>query len=299
VKGLFRYRIIYCREVFALAKVQVVMDTVHYFAGDKISGHVIITSKKDLKQNGITVLFRGQERVSFTEGSDEDEENYYETRSHVEQVIELVGKGKLPSGEHKFPFEFDIPGNVPSSYRGSSGNIIYVVIGKIERSWTLDPKDYQEIKVYQPAQMDIRNYVTTTDGCAYIQDNETRILSVEFLDDGVQLMKLLHFKVMISNDVKIRGLRTRLMFRETVKAQGRYDKSLSVILEDYFPESDIQRDAWIHISMESKEVPLIPMGTQLIRAEPILQVTLDIPRRLDISKEIPLYQIDESWHTIH
>lgn len=275
------------------------MDKVHYFAGDKISGHVIITSKKDLKQNGITVLFRGQERVSFTEGSDEDEENYYETRSHVEQVIELVGKGKLQSGEHKFPFEFDIPGNVPSSYRGSSGNIIYVVLGKIERSWALDPKGYQEIQVLQPAQIDSRNYVTTSDGCAYSQDKETRILSVEFLDGGVQLNKLLHFRVMVSNDVKFRGLRTRLMFRETVKAQGRYDRSHAVILEDYFPESDIPRDSWINISMESKEVPLIPMGTQLIRAEPFLQVTLDIARRLDTSKAIPLYQIDEGWHTIH
>lgn len=282
-----------------MAKVQVVMDKLYYFAGDKISGHVIITSKKDLKQNGITVLFRGQERVSFSEGSDEHRKDYFETRSHVEHVIELVEKGKLPSGEHNFPFEFDIPGKVPSSYSGSSGNIIYVVIGKIERSWARDPMNYQEIKVLQPAQIDSKNYVTTSNGCAYSQDKETRILSVEFLDGGVQLNKLLHFRVMVSKDETFRGLRTRLMFRETVKAQGRYDRSLAVILEDYFPESDIPRDSWIHISMESKEVPLIPIGTQLIRAEPILQVTLDIARRLDRSKEIPLYQIDESWHTIN
>ncbi|MHA1928020.1 MAG: hypothetical protein ACTSV2_05490 [Candidatus Thorarchaeota archaeon] len=254
--------------------------------------------KKDLKHNGIFAILEGIEKVSFTEGSGDDEESYYETRTHIDETIQLIGKEKTPSGEYRFPFQFVIPSNVPSSYDGVSGDIQYRVTGKIERSWRPDTRRHQPIFVVQPAQLETRDYVPTFQGRASIKDGETTTLSIEFVEGGFDPRGILQFMVMIGRNVKIKGIRASLVFKEKVIAEGRTDSSYRIIVDDYFEESKLARDTWINITLESRNIPLIPFGTQLIRSEPFLKISLDIPRRFDKGIDLPLYQIDENWRRL-
>lgn len=55
----------------------------------------------------------------------------------------LIGCGDretLPEGEHRFPFCFQLPGNLSSSFEGEHGYIRYKLKMKIKKSWKKDLK---------------------------------------------------------------------------------------------------------------------------------------------------------------
>ncbi|MHA1637453.1 MAG: hypothetical protein ACTSUB_05505 [Candidatus Thorarchaeota archaeon] len=78
--------------------------------------------------------------------------------------------------------------------------------------------------------------------------------------------------MMIGDNVKINGMHASLVFKEKVIAQGHTDSSYRIIVDGYFDESKLARDTWINITKESRSIPLIPFGTQLIRSEPFLKI---------------------------
>ncbi|XP_035760814.1 arrestin domain-containing protein 3-like [Neolamprologus brichardi] len=58
----------------------------------------------------------------------------------------------LPQGAHTFKFRLKIPeGNMPSSFQGKHGKIVYVVEAKISRSWHLPSAVQKEIKFVSKA----------------------------------------------------------------------------------------------------------------------------------------------------
>uniref|UniRef100_A0A3Q4GEY5 Arrestin C-terminal-like domain-containing protein n=1 Tax=Neolamprologus brichardi TaxID=32507 RepID=A0A3Q4GEY5_NEOBR len=65
--------------------------------------------------------------------------------------ISLAGTS-LPQGAHTFKFRLKIPeGNMPSSFQGKHGKIVYVVEAKISRSWHLPSAVQKEIKFVSKA----------------------------------------------------------------------------------------------------------------------------------------------------
>uniref|UniRef100_A0A672JNE9 Arrestin domain-containing protein 3-like n=1 Tax=Salarias fasciatus TaxID=181472 RepID=A0A672JNE9_SALFA len=58
---------------------------------------------------------------------------YFEMKQYL--VATDFGDTVLRRGPHNFPFSFQIPRGIPSSFRGKNGEIVYMVEAKISRSW--------------------------------------------------------------------------------------------------------------------------------------------------------------------
>lgn len=61
------------------------------------------------------------------------------------QMISLFSLGndnreKHPAGEHDYPFSFELPNKLPSSFEGDHGYIRYQLKVKIKKSWKSDLK---------------------------------------------------------------------------------------------------------------------------------------------------------------
>ncbi|XP_039875434.1 arrestin domain-containing protein 3-like isoform X2 [Simochromis diagramma] len=124
--------------------------------GDTIVGTVSFSLTKAIKVKSVSVKAKGDANVHWSEGSGDDERSYSDHRRYF-KVKELLvaenAKGtSLPQGVHYFKFRLKIPeGNMPSSFTGCHGKVVYMVEAKISRSWRWPSTVQKEIKFVSKA----------------------------------------------------------------------------------------------------------------------------------------------------
>lgn len=108
--------------------------------GDTVAGAVTFTLTKQTKVKSLLVKLKGDANVRWSEGSGDDEKTYSDHRRYFKLKEYIVGEDSkgpvLPPGVHHHKFRFTIPhGDMPSSFKGSHGQIVYMLEAKISRSW--------------------------------------------------------------------------------------------------------------------------------------------------------------------
>ncbi|XP_059193795.1 arrestin domain-containing protein 3-like [Centropristis striata] len=121
--------------------------------GDTIEGTVTFTLTKDTKIKSMMVKAKGDADVRWTEGNGEDDKIYSDHRRYFlleEYLVEKNLKGTvLPRGIHRFKFRFQIPKrDMPPSFKGTHGNIAYMLEAKISRRWHFSTVLQKEFKFF-------------------------------------------------------------------------------------------------------------------------------------------------------
>jgi len=120
-----------------------------YIAGSLVEGKVIIDLKKPKAINGpIRIVLSGKARVwlGARVGLPPTISNTHQTRSALQTIFDdmtvnlwstSMGSAenlKLSAGKHEFPFTFQLPTDIPSSYEDGFGYIRYVLIAAMPTS---------------------------------------------------------------------------------------------------------------------------------------------------------------------
>ncbi|KAG8012114.1 Arrestin domain-containing protein 3 [Nibea albiflora] len=108
--------------------------------GDAVAGTVIVTLSKELKVKSLFVKVKGDARVNWSKQSGGAEVYFkHHTRffKDKEYLVKENAEGTvLPQGVHRFRFRLQIPpGDMPSSFKGTYGKIVYMLEAKLSRSW--------------------------------------------------------------------------------------------------------------------------------------------------------------------
>uniref|UniRef100_A0A1I7TLY8 Arrestin_C domain-containing protein n=1 Tax=Caenorhabditis tropicalis TaxID=1561998 RepID=A0A1I7TLY8_9PELO len=122
-----------------------------YFAGQEISGKVIIENKEPKKVNEILLELKGRARTYWTKHSGKSRKHCSHSEPYfLEQFntgythkFTIVNDGKekervLPAGIHQVPFSYTLPKSLPSSFEGEFGHIRYTCKAICERPWDFD-----------------------------------------------------------------------------------------------------------------------------------------------------------------
>lgn len=122
-----------------------------YFAGQEISGKVIIENKEPKKVNEILLELKGRARTYWTKHSGKSRKHCSHSEPYfLEQFntgythkFTIVKDGKekervLPAGIHQVPFSYTLPKSLPSSFEGEFGHIRYTCKAICERPWDFD-----------------------------------------------------------------------------------------------------------------------------------------------------------------
>ncbi|GAA6222209.1 arrestin domain-containing protein 3-like [Lates japonicus] len=122
-----------------------------FASGDPLSGTVTFTLTKDTKVKCLSVKAKGDARVHWTEGTGDNKRSYSAHRRYFKLKELLIAENEkgtiLPKGTHRFKFRFQIPqGDMPSSFKGLHGKIVYMIEVKMSRSWRLPSIEQNEIK---------------------------------------------------------------------------------------------------------------------------------------------------------
>ncbi|VDO38052.1 unnamed protein product [Haemonchus placei] len=122
-----------------------------YFAGQEISGKVIIEIGEPKKVNEILLELKGRARTYWTKHSGKSRKHVSHSEPYfLEQfntaythkfTVTKNGKEKervLPAGVHEIPFSYTLPKSLPSSFEGEFGHIRYTCRAICERPWDFD-----------------------------------------------------------------------------------------------------------------------------------------------------------------
>uniref|UniRef100_A0A7E4VKH8 Arrestin_C domain-containing protein n=1 Tax=Panagrellus redivivus TaxID=6233 RepID=A0A7E4VKH8_PANRE len=123
-----------------------------YFAGQEISGKVVIQTSEDKKVNEILLELKGRARTYWTKHSGKSRIHCSESTpyfceqlnthyTHKFVVTAADGKSRekiLPAGLHEVPFSYTLPKTLPSSFEGEFGFVRYTCKATCERPWDFD-----------------------------------------------------------------------------------------------------------------------------------------------------------------
>ncbi|MBN3308249.1 ARRD3 protein, partial [Amia calva] len=123
--------------------------------GDVISGRVTFDVSKEIKVEYLTVSAKGKASVHWTESHNDRtisynaEEMYFKLKHiFIQQSSE---QNTLQPGTHVYSFSFQIPMiELPSSFEGKDGKVVYQLEAKLHRPWHLPKTFFKEFTIINP-----------------------------------------------------------------------------------------------------------------------------------------------------
>lgn len=117
-----------------------------FYPGEQITGNVVLDLHGQMNMKGVTIEFEGKSECHWTEkryeghGEDrrevtdhiEGKEKYFEYKTCLYGAVSGGNTRTHPHGHFKYPFVFNIPQSVPTSYEGSIGRIRYELKAEID-----------------------------------------------------------------------------------------------------------------------------------------------------------------------
>ncbi|CAG8461494.1 688_t:CDS:2 [Ambispora leptoticha] len=97
-------------------------------SGCQLQGRIILKSDKIITANQLSLIFTGKVCVSCGPQNSSRPE-YSEEQILYHKISHFLSsehtKKRIPPGTHEFYFEFDLPGDLPTSFKGTRGKIEY------------------------------------------------------------------------------------------------------------------------------------------------------------------------------
>ncbi|KAG7242427.1 hypothetical protein INR49_022936 [Caranx melampygus] len=141
--------------------------------GDWVSGQVTLEVAKDCQIDSLLIQFKGKAEVMWTERHGQttvvyhSKDKYFSLKHyfiHDKNLTDTDNQTLLTNqhgdtyssvvapGSHVYPFTFQIPNqDMPSSFTGSAGKIVYLLQAKLSRSMRISTKDSTKINFVSKA----------------------------------------------------------------------------------------------------------------------------------------------------
>lgn len=263
--------------------IEIIIDRITFNPGEQIEGYVYVETDDEFDYNAIKLTLRGAERTTVTRGSGDDRRVYRDKHEYINECVTLAGPGKLPPGGSRFDFALILPRNIPGSYYGIAGKIVYELEAKIEISWSIDPKAKHEIILthdYDKRPLQRR--------VGYIDHEGQTFLEVDLERDVIEIGRDFKARLRLNPVCNYRGIRMELIHEEEVIADGYHDTTRRTISGWELSLEELPPNVWVDVGMEtSTEFPL-SFRTHLIDSRYLLKFTIDVPWRLDKKIETPV-----------
>ncbi|XP_062274019.1 arrestin domain-containing protein 3-like [Scomber scombrus] len=131
--------------------------------GDTVTGLVTFVLSKETKFKSLVVKITGEGSVRWTHGVGDDRRTYRNHRIYIKVKEYLIQKdakdNELSQGDHRFKFSLKFPQeDLPSSFKGLHGKIVYTLEAKLSRKWHLASREVKELtfapmSLLQPGQV--------------------------------------------------------------------------------------------------------------------------------------------------
>lgn len=109
-----------------------------YFPGQTVHGKVHFTLTESVSSKGVRLEGNGKAFVRWTTSDGKHTYTFVGREDYLQSVENLLYEDgrefEIPAGRHEFPFSFQLPEGIPSSFEGKHGRVRYSIKAVIVRS---------------------------------------------------------------------------------------------------------------------------------------------------------------------
>ncbi|KOC69089.1 Arrestin domain-containing protein 3 [Habropoda laboriosa] len=155
-----------------------------YTTGDTVTGKIVLDILREKKVRGLTLNAKGEARVHWSESESRsntsqsrrttEHTTYRNSEEYFQFKYNIVGTNKpnvqeqIPVGFHMYPFTFQLPNNIPSSFEHSFGRVRYTVKAVIDRPWKFNHECKAAFTVVSPLDLN-----ENREKCIGVEDEAT------------------------------------------------------------------------------------------------------------------------------
>lgn len=129
-----------------------------YYAGETLSGHVVLDTIENFKLRAIRVGLRGKAHTEWKIVVSGDRQTVKDDQTFIDERLTIWGKDKpegnipiLPRGMHIFPFKFQLPeSSLPCSFESKVGTIRYYIKVTIDIPYASPPQGMKYFTIIGP-----------------------------------------------------------------------------------------------------------------------------------------------------
>ncbi|KAM9391807.1 arrestin domain-containing protein 3-like [Pholidichthys leucotaenia] len=275
-----------------------------FTCGDIINGRIILEVSKDTKIQSLIFRAQGEARVCWSEydhyghyGHSQTQlywanEKYYDVQHPILRE-ERQGTEVVKKGRHVFPFSFNIPDRLPSTFKSSTGNIVHKVKAELKQSMKFTEKAKAHFTLVSAA--DIPGLqdpqYASKDKSLNVFGSGKILMDVCTKQMGFKQGHALPVTVEITNNSS-RSVKPKLILyeKQSFFAQGRRKVYTNDILRDKMEAIESSSGKQIltkEIHIPSQLPPSI-MNSNIIKLEYRLKVQFDIKGTIDPTIKLPI-----------
>lgn len=275
-----------------------------YTAGDLLTGTVALELCKPMRVTSLEVCARGLASVHWLETrsigmntvySDYTaHETYLRKRQHL--IRDNGTMNVLPAGTHQFPFTFQLPENLVTSFEGKHGCVRYWIKAKLHRPWSTVKKTKKDFTVIEHIDINSPDLLAPQAGtkekiahawyCNLGQVSVTAKIDRKGYTPGEVIPIFAEIDNCTSRTVMPKAA---IIQSQTFIARGTLKQKKSVVATlagDAVPAG--KRETW-----HGRALKIPPLGPsiiqcRIIRVEYALKVCVDIPGSSKLLMELPL-----------
>ncbi|CAK9821021.1 Arrestin domain-containing protein 2 [Anthophora plagiata] len=153
-----------------------------YMPGDTVTGTIILEIAKEKNIRGLTLSVKGEASVEWSESETQSNTDntsstrsvsYYNSEKYFHLKFNILGSHKsnqmtIKGGFYTYPFTFNLPYNIPSSFEHTYGYVRYTMKATIDRPWKFNHECKAAFTVISP--LNLNQY---RQDCIGIDDEST------------------------------------------------------------------------------------------------------------------------------
>ncbi|MCF2137882.1 MAG: sporulation protein [Candidatus Thorarchaeota archaeon] len=267
-----------------MREVQVLLNKNVFVPGETIEGTMTVTTDKEFKCNKVvmTIVAELTAITTYTDKHHHTRQNK-KTRKILEDHIVLAKKTTIAEGTTSFDFKYTLPSNALPSCSVFLGGVTYYAKGNVDVSWSIDPSDktkFTVLPVLQKMKPQTQTETVKLKGGAEI--------IFEIPNDVLTPRQPIIVRTRIMGDPSIRGIRYKLIGYQRSKISLSKERNDLILAENEVPVEDLIGGQMSEIVFSLDDDYPIQLDTNALKLWYGIKITVDIPRRLDKTVEIPL-----------
>ncbi|MBD3408261.1 MAG: hypothetical protein GF411_19215 [Candidatus Lokiarchaeota archaeon] len=268
-----------------MVDIKIAFDKDLHKPGDAITGEVIIESDEYDSYEAVRLDLFCTMKSEVSKGTGDSRRTYIDTEHIIQDKHYLAEQPQIQAGINKFPFSVELPIDVPGTYEGTNGEIVYEIRAVLEKENWIDPLVIEKLQVVWlvPRQNIESKSIHWID-----EEEDYPRLEVSLDSNHLVLGEDLLFKVKVASGLDMRGLRVKIAYREEVAPKGMNDFSRDILAMIEYDKNEVMTDTWMDVRIPTSSEWPFPFLSKLIWTQYVLEVDIDVPFRTDITSRIPL-----------